>query len=73
MFYSHYQPVESQPLKENKVSNSHMSALQMKHAKLETKLDYEENRPSPDDDLIHDLKKQKLQIKDTIAQELTSA
>jgi len=50
-----------------------MSALQIKHAKLETKLDYEENRPSPDDDLIHDLKKQKLQIKDTIAQELTAA
>ena len=50
-----------------------MSALQMKHAELETKLDNEENRPSPDAKLIHDLKKQKLRIKDSIAQELTNA
>ncbi len=55
--------------KENKVNNSHMSALRMKHAELEDKLDREENRPLPDIGLIHSLKKQKLHIKDVIAQE----
>lgn len=54
--------------KENKVNNSHMSALRIKHADLEDKLEREENRPLPDTSLIHNLKKQKLQIKDEIAQ-----
>lgn len=55
------------------MSNSHVSALRQKHAELEVKLDREENRPFPDDGLIHSLKKQKLALKDVIAREVTVA
>lgn len=55
--------------KENEVNNSHMSALRMKHAELEEKLEREENRPLPDTSLIHSLKKQKLHLKDLLTQE----
>jgi hypothetical protein len=48
------------------VNKGHLSALQNKHAELETQIETENNRPFPDDDLIHRLKKQKLQIKDMI-------
>ena len=51
------------------MNNSHMSALRMKHAELEDKLEREENRPLPDTSLIHSLKKQKLQLKDILTQE----
>lgn len=50
-----------------------MSALQAKHAELEAKLDAETARPLPDDDLIHRLKKLKLQIKDQLVQDLAPA
>jgi uncharacterized protein len=46
-----------------------MSALRIKHAELEEKLEREENRPFPDTHLIHSLKKQKLYLKDTLVQE----
>jgi uncharacterized protein len=59
--------------KENEVNNSHMSALRTKHAELENKLEREENRPLPDTNLIHLLKKQKLHLKDVIMQESLSA
>jgi uncharacterized protein len=55
------------------VNNSHISALRMKHAELEEKLEREENRPFPDTSLIHSLKKQKLHLKDTLRQEQLSA
>jgi uncharacterized protein len=58
---------------ENDVNNSHMSALRLKHAELEIKLEREETRPLPDSKLILSLKKQKLHIKDVIAQELAHA
>ncbi len=58
---------------ENDVNNSHMSALRLKHAELEIKLEREETRPLPDTKLVHTLKKQKLHIKDVIAQELAHA
>jgi uncharacterized protein len=51
------------------VNNSHMSALRMKHAELEDKLEREENRPLPDTNLIHSLKKRKLHLKDMLMQE----
>jgi uncharacterized protein YdcH (DUF465 family) len=66
-------PVRSATLtqnEENDVNNSHMSALRLKHAELEIKLEREETRPLPDAKLVHTLKKQKLHIKDVIAQEL---
>jgi len=59
--------------KENKVNNSHLSALRTKHAELEEKLDREENRPLPDTNLIHALKKQKLHLKDMITHEAQPA
>ena len=55
------------------MSENHLSALRLKHAELETQLETEEARPFPDDDLIHRLKKQKLQLKDAMAQELATA
>ena len=51
------------------MNSSHMSALRIKHAELEQKLDREENRPLPDTNLIHSLKKQKLMLKDVMTQE----
>lgn len=50
-----------------------MSALRMKHAELEEKLEREENRPFPDTQLIHVMKKQKLQLKDSLTQESATA
>ena len=47
---------------------SHMSALVEKHAGLERRIQEEMNRPAPDDALLHELKKRKLQLKDAITQ-----
>jgi uncharacterized protein len=55
------------------VNNNHISALRMKHAELEEKLEREESRPSPDSNLILSLKKQKLQLKDVLSQETLPA
>lgn len=68
VIYSTAKVVESHN-KENEVNNSHMSALRIKHAELEEKLEREENRPLPDTNLIHSLKKQKLHLKDMLMQE----
>mgnify|MGYP000035188816 CR=1 FL=1 len=46
--------------------NNHLSALRIKHAELEQKLEREESRPFPDSRTILDLKKQKLHLKDVI-------
>lgn len=45
-----------------------ISSLRAKHQDLETKLEEEINRPWPDDALVADLKKEKLRIKDELAQ-----
>jgi hypothetical protein len=55
------------------MNNNHLSALKSKHAKIEMLLEKEKNRPLPDSDAIHRLKKQKLQLKDAISLELTPA
>lgn len=55
------------------MNNSHLSALQNKHAELDEKLDREESRPLPDTTIIHSLKKQKLHLKDVINQETAPA
>jgi uncharacterized protein len=59
--------------KEIAVNTGHMTALQTKHAEIDAQIEIENNRPHPDDDLIHRLKKQKLHIKDTLSQEANSA
>jgi hypothetical protein len=55
------------------MNNNHLSALKSKHAKIEMLLETEVSRPLPDSHHIHRLKKQKLQLKDAISQELTPA
>ena len=50
------------------MTEPHLESLKIKHADLEARIADEEARPHPDDDIIHDLKKQKLRIKDTLAQ-----
>lgn len=44
-----------------------IESLKTKHASLEQQITVENTKPHPDDDLIHDLKKQKLRIKDELA------
>jgi hypothetical protein len=46
----------------------HVEALREKHASLERAIDEEIHRPLPDQAAIHDLKRQKLRIKDEIFQ-----
>ena len=55
------------------MNTGHMTALQTKHAELDSKIESENNRPHPDDDLIHRMKKQKLHIKDILVQDSTAA
>ncbi len=48
------------------VADVRAESLKAKHAALDTKIDIEERRPLPDMTLIHDLKRQKLKIKDEL-------
>lgn len=50
------------------MATSHVSALQNKHAGLDAKIRAEQSRPAPDTVTIQALKKQKLQIKQELAQ-----
>ena len=45
-----------------------IEALREKHASLDRALDEEIHRPLPNQDVVHDLKRQKLRIKDEIVQ-----
>ena len=45
-----------------------IEALREKHAALELALDEENQHPLPNQDAVHDLKRQKLRIKDEICQ-----
>jgi len=47
---------------------SHISALESKHAGLERRIAEEQGRPLPNDALLKDLKRRKLQIKEELAQ-----
>lgn len=44
-----------------------VQALKDKHANLERLLEDEESRPLPDNVVLHDIKRQKLAIKDELA------
>jgi hypothetical protein len=48
------------------MEQSHVSALQLKHAGLERQLAEEQNRPMPDIAIVQQLKKQKLRIKEEL-------
>lgn len=49
-------------------SSSHADALENKHAGLEARLRDELSRPVPDAATIQDIKKQKLRLKEELAQ-----
>lgn len=46
------------------MEKAHVEALASKHASLQAQIDAEEQRPNPDDILLHKLKKEKLRLKD---------
>ncbi len=48
------------------MQNGHLSSLENKHAKLESQIAHEANRPSPDNVRLLALKKQKLAVKDEL-------
>jgi len=50
------------------MDTSHVSSLQLKHAGLEKRIEEEMSRPLPDVAVIQTLKKQKLRIKEELAQ-----
>lgn len=43
-----------------------IDSLKFKHEELESRIEKESIRPHPDDDLLHELKRQKLKLKDEI-------
>ena len=49
------------------MQNTHMSALEAKHAGLDARIAEENQRPFPDMATIARLKKEKLKIKETLA------
>ncbi len=49
------------------MQSAHLSALEAKHATLDSKIAEEEGRPNPDGTVIADLKKRKLKLKEEIA------
>lgn len=49
------------------MEQSHVSALQLKHAGLERQIQEEQSRPMPDLATIQTLKKRKLRIKEELA------
>ena len=48
------------------MDQSQVDALEQKHAQLEALIDEEEHRPHPDDIRLHELKKEKLRVKDEL-------
>lgn len=46
------------------MDKAHVDSLASKHAALQAQIDAEEQRPHPDDVVLHRLKKEKLRIKD---------
>ena len=45
-------------------SEAHINALSRKHAALDELIHLEETRPAPDSTILHELKREKLNIKD---------
>ena len=48
------------------MDQGHLDSLENKHASLEARIEEEEHRPHPDDLKLHQLKKEKLRVKDVI-------
>jgi hypothetical protein len=49
------------------MESTHVSALQLKHAGLERRIEEELSRPLPDHATVQSLKKRKLRIKEELA------
>jgi hypothetical protein len=49
------------------MSNSHVAALQSRHADIQSKIDTEVRRPAPNMSLLSRLKKQKLRLKEALS------
>ena len=49
------------------MNKSHLSAVLAKHHDLDSRIETESHRPHPNEGMIHDLKKQKLRLKDSLA------
>jgi hypothetical protein len=52
--------------KEMRMTESHMVALEARHAELDRRIAEEKHRPIPDDLLLNTLKKRKLKIKEEL-------
>jgi hypothetical protein len=48
------------------MDQTEVDALAQQHAQLEALIDEEETRPHPDDVRLHELKKEKLRVKDEL-------
>ena len=48
------------------MDKANVEALASQHAALQAQIDREEKRPHPDDVVLHQLKKEKLRLKDEI-------
>ncbi|MDG1709259.1 MAG: YdcH family protein [Emcibacteraceae bacterium] len=48
-------------------SKAHINSLSQKHAALDEKIHLEESRPVPDSTALHELKKEKLVLKDEMS------
>jgi len=49
------------------MDNVEADSIASKHAALHAMIDEEEHRPHPNEDLLHQLKKEKLKLKDALA------
>ena len=49
------------------MESNHLSALKAKHAALDKRIDAEEARPAPDTIRLHEMKKEKLRLKEEIS------
>jgi hypothetical protein len=63
---SHFQPSNTIKNQENIMDQNHLSALRGKHEALDRQISEEEARPVPDTIRLHDLKKQKLRLKEEL-------
>jgi hypothetical protein len=48
------------------MQNAHHSALEAKHASLETRISDEQHRPIPDQAVLAELKRRKLRVKEEL-------
>jgi len=68
VYHSHVENIRVQPKGGSPMSmDERVASLKAKHEALELQIHEEETRPHPDELTLHQLKKEKLRIKDEIA------